>query len=65
MIYEIVIRGYISDPWFVELEVIRQPDYTTVLRGKLIDQAALYSVLRKINDLVIELMSVNCIDAEK
>jgi len=65
MIYEIVIRGYIGDPWFVELEVIQQADYTTVLRGKLIDQAALYGILRKINDLGIELISVNCIDAKK
>ncbi len=62
MIYEIVIRGYIRDTWFVELAVIQKPDSTTVLRGKLIDQAALYGILRKINDLGIELISVNCIE---
>lgn len=62
MIYEIVIRGYIRDTWFVELEAIQKPDSTTVLRGKLIDQAALYGILRKINDLGIELISVNCIE---
>jgi hypothetical protein len=59
MIYEIIIRGYIRDTWFEELAVIRQPNSTTILRGKLIDQASLYGILRKINDLGIELISVN------
>lgn len=59
MIYEISIRGYIRDTWFEELAVIKQPNFTTILRGKLIDQAALYGILRKINDLGIELISVN------
>jgi hypothetical protein len=59
MIYEIIIRGYIRDTWFEELAVIRQPNSTTIIRGKLIDQASLYGILRKINDLGIELISVN------
>lgn len=59
MIYEIIIRGYIRDTWFEELAVIRQPNSTTILHGKLIDQASLYGILRKINDLGIELISVN------
>ncbi len=62
MIYEIIIRGYIRDTWFEELEVIKQPNSTTILRGKLIDQASLYGILRKINDLGIELISVNSIE---
>jgi hypothetical protein len=61
MLYEIVIRGYIGDIWFEDLTVIRQPDFTTMLRGQLVDQSALYGVLRKINDLGVELISVNCI----
>lgn len=60
MLYEIVIRGYIEDTWFEELAVIKQPNSTTKLLGKLIDQAALYGVLRKINDLGIDLIAVNC-----
>ncbi len=62
MIYEIIIRGYIRDTWFEELEVMKQPNSTTILRGKLIDQASLYGILRKINDLGIELISVNSIE---
>jgi hypothetical protein len=62
MLYEIGIRGYIGDNWFEELTVIKQPNFTTLLRGQLIDQAALYGVLRKINDLGIDLISVNLIE---
>lgn len=62
MLYEIVIRGYIGDTWFEELTVIRQSNFATMLRGQLIDQSALYGVLRKINDLGVDLISVNCIE---
>jgi hypothetical protein len=62
MLYEIGIRGYIGDAWFEELTAIKQPNFETVLRGQLIDQAALYGVLRKINDLGIDLISVNLIE---
>jgi hypothetical protein len=62
MLYEIVIRGYIGDAWFAELTVIKKPDFSTMLRGQLTDQAALYGVLRKINDLGIDLISVNLIE---
>lgn len=61
MLYEIVIRGYISDSWFEELSVTRQADQVTALRGRLIDQAALQGVLRRISDLGMELISINCI----
>lgn len=64
MLYEIVIRGYIADAWFEELTVVRKPDLDTLLRGRLADQSALYGVLRKINDLGIDLISVNRIKEE-
>ena len=62
MLYEIVIRGYIGDTWFEELTVIKEPNFTTLLRGQFMDQAALYGVLRKINNLGIDLISVNLIE---
>jgi hypothetical protein len=64
VLYEIVIRGYIGEAWFEEFTVIRQPNFETMLRGRLIDQSALYGALRKINDLGIELISVNRIEKE-
>ena len=59
MLYEIVIRGYIRDTWFEELSVIKQSNLTTIIRGELLDQSALYGILRRINDLGIDLISVN------
>ena len=59
MIYEIIIGGDISEAWFEGLTIIEQPDFTTRLRGDFIDQSALYGVLRIINDLGVELISVN------
>ena len=59
MLYEIVISGYIQETWFEELEIIKQPNITTKLRGDLVDQSALFGVLRKINDLGVDLISVN------
>ena len=61
MLYEIVIRGYIRDTWFEELSVIKQSNLTTIIRGELLDQSALYGILRRINDLGIDLISVNLI----
>jgi hypothetical protein len=62
MLYEIIIGGYIREAWFEGLTIIKQPDFTTKLRGDLIDQSALYGVLRIINDLGVELISVNRIE---
>jgi hypothetical protein len=62
MFYEIVIGGYIGEAWFAELTVIKQPNFKTMLRGEIVDQSALFGVLRKINDLGVELISVNRIE---
>jgi hypothetical protein len=59
MIYEIVIGGYIQDTWFEGFTVIKQPDFATRLCGHIIDQSALYGVLRTIDDLGLDLISVN------
>lgn len=59
MIYEIVIGGYIQDTWFEGFTLIKQPDFATKLCGNIIDQSALYGVLRTINDLGLDLISVN------
>lgn len=64
MLYEIVIGGYISETWFEGLKAVKRPDLTTALRGRLADQAALYGVLRRINDLGVELISVNRVREE-
>ena len=64
MLYEIVIGGYIHETWFEGFTVIKLPDFTTALRGHLVDQSALYGVLRTINDLGLELISVNRLEED-
>jgi len=59
MLYEIIISGYIHETRFEGFTITGQPDFTTIIRGHLIDQSALYGVLRTINDLGLDLISVN------
>jgi hypothetical protein len=61
-IYEIRIEGYLSSSWsswFEGMEIRHEQDGGTVLLGAIVDQAALHSVLMKIRDLGIPLISVN------
>lgn len=59
MLYEIIIAGYVQETRFEGFTIIRQPEFTTKLRCDLADQAALYGILRNINDMGLELISVN------
>lgn len=61
-IYEIRITGHLSPQWsgwFEGFAVTREPDGTTLLRGPVIDQAALYGVLKKVRDTGLTLIAVN------
>lgn len=64
MLYEIIIGGYIHESWFKGFTIVKLPDYSTALRGHLVDQSALYGVLRTINDLGLELVSVNRLEVK-
>ena len=64
MLYEIIIRGYVQEKWFEGFTMTRRADFNTKLQGFLIDQSALYGVLRIIHDLGLDLVSVKKIDAE-
>ena len=64
-IYEIKIKGHLNASWadwFEELTFTHENDGTTTLTGKIIDQAALHGMLKKVRDLGLPLLSVNCID---
>jgi len=59
--YEIRVEGVLKESWsdwFEGLEIHAHPDDGTTLSGRLIDQAALFSVLTKINNLNLTLISV-------
>lgn len=60
-VYQIRIQGHL-DPqwagWFDGLSIARESDGTTLLAGRVADQAALHGLLRKVRDLGLTLLSV-------
>lgn len=63
-VYEIRLKGEISSDWtewFYGFEISCEQG-TTLLTESVPDQAALHGLLRKILDLVLFLITVNCID---
>ena len=65
-IYEIRVKGRLDThwaTWFEGLTLAYDRD-TTVLRGSLVDEAALHGVLSKIAGLNLRLLSVNAVEAE-
>ncbi len=65
--YEFNVRGHLPDKWeawFEGLAMQRRDDGTTTLRGEIVDQPSLHSILLKIRNLNLELISVNQIRDE-
>lgn len=63
--YEIHIRGRLDQRWATwldGLELSQTDDGTTVLRGRVRDQAALHGLLHKLRDLNLPLLSVAQVD---
>lgn len=61
MKYQIRIRQTLDETWeewFSPLEIRPEPDQSTLLIGDLADQTALHSVLNKIRNMNLELLSV-------
>ena len=68
MIYQIRLKGHLSSQWtdwFGGLAITREESGDTLLTGPVIDQAALYGLLRKVRDLGMSLISVNCIEVNQ
>ena len=64
-VYEIRFEGRLGadwSGWFDGLTVADQPGGETVLRGPVVDQAALYGILVRIRDLGLPLISVRRLD---
>jgi hypothetical protein len=65
--YQIRLQGHLDQRWSAWLDglaVTHEGDGTTLLRGTLPDQAALYGVLIKIRDLGLPLLSVQRVERE-
>lgn len=68
MNYEIRVQGYLGKNaavWFDGFEVEHAANGETILRGTIIDQAALHGILTRIRDLGLTLTLVQQIEKEK
>ena len=66
MVYQIRIRGHLGPhwaDWFGGFAIALEPDGDTLLTGAVVDQAALYGLLRTVRDLGIPLVSLSPVGA--
>jgi hypothetical protein len=64
-VYEIRIKGHLGSQWtdwFEGLTITLEEDGDTLLTGLVIDQAALYGLLKKVRDLGLPLVSVSPVE---
>jgi hypothetical protein len=66
-LYEIVIEGQLDNgwsEWFEPLSLLSPIPSTTMLRGELPDQAALFGILKKLHNLGLVLISVQRVTSD-
>jgi hypothetical protein len=66
-LYEIRLKGHLNNRWvgwFEDLTITLEDNGDTLLTGLVIDQAALYGLLKKVRDLGIPLVSVSPVEPE-
>jgi len=64
MVYQIRIKGHLGHQWtewFGDLIMTLEDNGDTLLTGPVVDQAALHGLLKKVRDLGMPLLSVNCV----
>ena len=64
-VYQIRITGHLDSrwaDWFGGMTITLEDNGDTLLTGAVIDQAALYGLLRQVRDLGMPLVSVNRVD---
>ena len=64
-IYQIRVKGHLDDrwsDWFDGLTITLETDGNTLLAGPVVDQCALYGLLKKVHDLGLSLISVNKVE---
>jgi hypothetical protein len=68
IVYEIRIAGHLParwSAWFEGLAIALEPDGATLLSGPVVDQAALYGLLRTVRDTGLTLIAVNQIPSKE
>jgi len=61
IIYQIRLKGHLGPQWtawFAGLSITLEANGDTLLTGPVVDQAALYGLLRKVRDLGLPLLEV-------
>ena len=64
-VYQIRIKGHLSDQWtgwFEGLTITLEEDGDTLLTGPVVDQAALFGLLKKVRDLGMPLVSIHYVE---
>ncbi|MBP7686430.1 MAG: hypothetical protein KA765_00905 [Thermoflexales bacterium] len=62
VVYQIRLKGQLGSQWtdwFEGLTITLEEDGHTLLSGPVVDQAALYGLLKKVRDLGLPLISIN------
>ena len=68
MVYQIRVKGHLGREWidwFGGLTITALDNGETLLAGPVVDQAALFSLLRKVRDLGMPLLSVGCVEPDQ
>jgi hypothetical protein len=68
VIYEIRIEGHLGHQWtdwFEDLSITLEDGGNTLLAGPIVDQAALYGLLKKVRDLGMPLFSVMRVEPDQ
>jgi hypothetical protein len=63
VVYQIRLKGHLDDQWtdwFEGLTITLEEEGDTLLTGLIVDQAALFGLLKKVRDLGLPLVSINC-----
>ena len=67
MIYEIKVIGHLNcelSEWFDNLSITSEADGITSLTGPFVDQAALYGLLKKLNEYGLSLISFEKVELD-
>ena len=64
-VYQIRLQGHLDSQWsnwFDGMAISLAENGDTILTGSIADQAALFGVLRKVRDVGLPLLAVNCLN---